>query len=281
LKSKNKLENDILKDEKNTLKRATKVLKKHKQIDLQIYNEYKLLLNNYKNLVNQIEYIFKISDTYQNNLINTKEKLKKEIQKKNKTEKKLNDKISELMKTKQKLEKANKKLARISSRDQLTGLYNRRKFEEVIKREWRNAIREVNPISIVMIDIDYFKKFNDNYGHLAGDNCLQKLSQTMEQTLKRPRDFLARYGGEEFIAILPNTDGSGAQHIAELLRKNVFDLKIPHNKSPVTNYVTISLGVASTDEPEFYVFEEIMDKADQVLYQAKDSGRNRHCFAQL
>ncbi len=281
MKSKNKLENDILKDEKNTLKRATKVLKKHKQIDLQIYNEYKLLLNNYKNLVNQIEYIFKISDTYQNNLINTKEKLKKEIQKKNKTEKKLNDKISELMKTKQKLEKANKKLARISSRDQLTGLYNRRKFEEVIKREWRNAIREVNPISIVMIDIDYFKKFNDNYGHLAGDNCLQKLSQTMEQTLKRPRDFLARYGGEEFIAILPNTDGSGAQHIAELLRKNVFDLKIPHNKSPVTNYVTISLGVASTDEPEFYVFEEIMDKADQVLYQAKDSGRNRHCFAQL
>lgn len=263
-----KIDDKILKDEKQTLRRATKVLKEYKDTnDLKIYNEYIILFNKYEKLLKQNQYIYKISDTYQNKLIRVKEKLK--------------GKIKELMNTKQELETTNKKLTKISTRDQLTGLYNRREFEKIIKREWRTAIRQALPISIIMIDIDYFKKFNDNYGHLAGDNCLQKISQAMDKNLKRPRDFLARYGGEEFVAILPNTDKSGAQNIAESLRKSVISLKIPHNYSPVTKHVTISLGISSTDQAEFFVFEEILDKADEALYQAKNSGRNKYCFNQL
>lgn len=276
-----KLNNEVLEAEEQILKRATRVLENYNQVHFNMYDEYKLLFNKYKKLLEQIQYLLKISDTYQINLIETKEKLKEKIKEKNKTEEKLNHKIEELKNTKQKLEATNKKLAKMSARDQLTGLYNRRKFEKVIKKEWRDAIREDHSITIIMIDIDNFKKFNDNYGHLAGDNCLQKISQVMNKTLKRPRDFLARYGGEEFVAVLPKTDKCGAQHIAESLRKNVVDLMIPHNFSPISNYVTISLGVSSTDEADFYVFEEILDKADQALYEAKNKGRNQYCYLQL
>ena len=281
LLDKEKCNDKILKNEKNVLHRAENILKTFKHNHSPIFREYKLLLEEYKKLLDEVKYIIKISDTYQNKLLETREKLKREIKDKNKTETKLKNKISELQKTKQKLEKTNQKLSKISCRDQLTDLYNRREFEKTIKNEWRNAIREAKPISVVMLDIDYFKKFNDNYGHLAGDNCLQKLSQALKNTLKRPRDFLARYGGEEFIAILPDTNQSGAKHVAELLRKNVVNLEIPHNHSPVLNYVTISLGVATTEKAELYVFEEILDKVDQALYQAKDNGRNQYCFVQL
>jgi len=246
-------EKNIMENEKKIIKRANNVIKKYNHKNTLIYNEYKTLFNKYKKLLEQIQYILKISDTYQINLIETKEKLKKEI----------------------------KKLAEISSRDQLTGLFNRREFEKLIKREWRDAIRQSQPISIIMIDIDHFKKFNDNYGHLAGDNCLQKISQTMENSLRRPRDFLARYGGEEFTAILPNTNKNGAEHIADSLQKNVENMKIPHKFSPVSNYVTISLGVAYTEETELFVFEELLDIADQTLYKAKNNGRNKYCIAEL
>jgi len=161
----------------------------------------------------------------------------------------------------------------------LTGLYNRREFEKIIKKEWRNAIREIEPISLIMIDIDKFKEFNDNYGHLAGDNCLQNISKILQSSLKRPRDFLARYGGEEFVVVLPNTDQDGACHIAESLRKNVEDAHIPHNYSRVSDYLTISIGVSSTNEPDLLVYEELLDKADKALYKAKEMGRNvYHCI---
>jgi diguanylate cyclase (GGDEF)-like protein len=272
---------NILNYEKKILKKASNILENYTHKDIVLFNEYKILFVKYKKLLEQVQYILKISDKYQKNLIETKEKLKKEIKEKYETEKELKIKIEELLNTKQKLEHTNKKLAKISSRDQLTGLYNRREFEKVINREWHDAIREAHPISIIMIDIDNFKNFNDNYGHLAGDNCLQKISQIMNNTLKRPRDFLARYGGEEFVAVLPKTNKDGAQHTAENLRKNVENLKIPHKFSTVSNYVTISLGVSSTDEAEIFVFEEILDTADQALYQAKNCGKNKYCFIQL
>jgi len=267
LKSELKVADVILKKDKKILNRAEKVVDKYQKKDYVKYNEYLYLYDKLKNLMEQIYFISKISDTYQTKLIKTREELEEKIAENSKVEQQLNEKIKELK--------------NISTRDQLTGLYNRREFEKVIKDEWRYAIRESEPISLIMIDIDNFKAFNDNYGHLAGDNCLQKISKTMENALKRPRDFLARFGGEEFVVILPETDEAGAKHMAERIRKKVFASKIPHKYSNVEDYLTISLGVAHTDDAELFLFEELLDEADKALYKAKENGRNKYCFNKL
>ncbi|MFW6007409.1 MAG: GGDEF domain-containing protein [Halanaerobiales bacterium] len=267
--------------EKKQLNKFKRILKNNQDKDEIDYNNFKLLYEQYKKILTQFEYLLSISDNYQLDMIQTREKLKKEIKEKNHKEKKLKEKIEELEKVKDELETKKNKLTKISTRDQLTGLYNRREFEKVIKKEWRSAIRNAEPISLIMIDIDNFKNFNDNYGHLAGDNCLQQLSGVLKNSLKRPRDFVARYGGEEFVVILPSTDLEGAEQVAENLRKNVVDHHIPHKYSPVEDYVTISLGIAVTTEPDLYIFEEILDKADQALYQAKDEGKNRYSIYEL
>ena len=274
-------ENPLLKEEFKVVKEAEKIIDNHKLNNDFLYDEYNKLLKNYKKLLNQLNYILKISDKFQLELISGTQKLKKVVENKSNTEEKLLNKIEELKETKSELKKTNKKLAKLSSRDQLTGLFNRRTFEEKIEKEWKNAIRELEPIAIIMLDIDNFKDFNDNYGHLAGDNCLQKISRKLEQTLKRPRDFVARYGGEEFIAVLPETDTEGAKKVAERIRSNIESLKIPHNYSPVADHVTLSLGVAVTDEADLFVFEELMDKADQALYEAKDKGKNTFVYHKL
>jgi len=267
LDSEIKIDDIILRKDKEILKRAEKIVNKYEKEDDVKYYEYRYLYNELKKLIEQIYFISKISDTYQTKLIKIREELEQKIIEKNKVEEKLNEKIEELKK--------------ISTRDQLTGLYNRREFEKVIKDEWRYAIRERKPISLIMIDIDNFKAFNDNYGHLAGDNCLQKISQTMENCLKRPRDFLARFGGEEFVVILPQTDGLGAEHTAERIRENVYNSKIPHKYSNVEDYVTISLGIAHTNDAELFLFEELLDEADKALYKAKENGKNKFCFRSL
>ena len=251
---------DIFRKENEVIKNAERFAENYDGSNKNIYNRYKNLLKNYKDLLNQIEYIIKISDNYQLDLIKAKDKLQKEIEERKKAEKELKE---------------------ISTRDQLTGLYNRREFEKIIKKEWRNSIRKATPISIIMIDIDNFKEFNDNYGHLAGDNCLQKVSKIMQNTLKRPRDFVSRYGGEEFVAILPDTDQEGASHVAESIRKNIEKAKIPHKISLVSDFVTVSLGVATTNQADLLVYEELLDEADSALYKAKENGKNRYVSVEI
>jgi diguanylate cyclase (GGDEF)-like protein len=170
---------------------------------------------------------------------------------------------------------ANQILQRLSLLDGLTGIPNRRRFDEVLTNEWKRALRSKRPLSIIMIDIDHFKAFNDHYGHLSGDNCLKKVALTMSGMLKRPTDVLARYGGEEFAAILPLTEGDGAKAIAAAMQAGVIDLAIPHDHSSASSRVTISMGIATLIPMRGMMAAMLVAAADQALYEAKAGGRNR------
>ncbi len=166
-------------------------------------------------------------------------------------------------------------LEQLSLLDGLTDLPNRRAFDGYFDREWRRGLRNGSELSLIMLDIDCFKAYNDSYGHVAGDDCLKRISRALAGSLERAGDFVARYGGEEFICILPNTDAAGALAIADKLRLAVEALHIPHQSSPVSPYVTISLGVATVYPNMVSVPETVIDRADAFLYQAKRDGRNR------
>jgi diguanylate cyclase (GGDEF)-like protein/PAS domain S-box-containing protein len=175
--------------------------------------------------------------------------------------------------TKQK--KTESELMRLSYFDGLTGIANRRYFEDIAEREWRRALREESPFSLLMGDIDYFKNYNDTYGHLEGDECLRKVAAALKGSLKRPGDMVARYGGEEFVILLPDTDARNATTVAEMLRSSVEKLGLEHIDSYISDVVTISLGVASVLPTEDVSLPILISNADQALYQAKDAGRNR------
>ncbi len=165
------------------------------------------------------------------------------------------------------------KLESLSHMDELTGIANRRTFDESFYIEWHRAIREKNPISLMLIDVDYFKLFNDNYGHVDGDLCLKRIARALKIAIKRPADLVARYGGEEFVIILPNTNN--AVDIAKECREIIEQSKIPHEYSKVANVVTISIGVGACipdTKADPYDFIKTVDKA---LYRAKQEGRNR------
>lgn len=165
-------------------------------------------------------------------------------------------------------------LLKISNTDSLTGIPNRYCWETVLKRDWKKSTRTSQSISLIMIDIDFFKLFNDTYGHLQGDICLKKVGQEIKKNLKRSTDLVARYGGEEFVVLLPNTDKSGAMFVAESIRIEVNGLKIIHGASIVDKYITISLGVTTTIPTISSHSNEFISKADQALYSAKKEGRN-------
>jgi len=167
------------------------------------------------------------------------------------------------------------KLRDLSALDGLTGLYNRRMFDETFFKEWNRAMRDASPLSLIMIDIDCFKKFNDFYGHLDGDVCIQHVTQVIKSCVRRAADFPARYGGEEFVIILPETDQAGVRAVAERIREDVAALAIPHAMSDIAEIVTVSIGCA-TDVPQMNVIPlQLINRADQALYRAKTSGRNR------
>jgi diguanylate cyclase (GGDEF)-like protein/PAS domain S-box-containing protein len=174
------------------------------------------------------------------------------------------------------LTKLNAKLERLSLCDGLTGINNRRSLDEHLDREWRRSLRESLPLSLILLDIDYFKKFNDSYGHQEGDNCLITVAKEIEKLVLRPGDFVARYGGEEFAVVLPNTDETGAEYVAEVLRTEIRSLKIKNIKSKVDEFVTISLGVGTMIPKEYSDVSELIGKADSALYLAKQHGRNRY-----
>jgi diguanylate cyclase (GGDEF)-like protein/hemerythrin-like metal-binding protein/PAS domain S-box-containing protein len=161
--------------------------------------------------------------------------------------------------------------------DGLTGIANRRHFDETFTREYLRARRYGSLLSLILVDIDYFKKFNDGYGHLVGDECLQAIARTLQSSIGRPADFVARYGGEEFAVILPETSKNGAAIVAEKLRKAVLSLQIPHNFSEIDACVTISLGVVTVHDITTTSTERLLQEADEALYEAKASGRN--CFS--
>jgi diguanylate cyclase (GGDEF)-like protein len=166
-------------------------------------------------------------------------------------------------------------LARLSHLDGLTGIPNRRALDEALAREWRRGSRSLRPLSLLMIDIDYFKAYNDSCGHLAGDDCLRAVAQALKIPLGRAADFVGRFGGEEFLAILPETDEVGALIVANEILAAVASLCIPHPASPLEPTVTLSIGIATAlaqreDQPDC-----LLNAADKALYQAKQEGRNR------
>jgi diguanylate cyclase (GGDEF)-like protein len=158
--------------------------------------------------------------------------------------------------------------------DGLTQIPNRRKFNEYYELMWSMALRESQILSVIMIDIDYFKLFNDRYGHQVGDECLIKVAQQLAATVSRKTDFVGRYGGEEFICVLPNTPIENAHMIAEKMRTKIMELDIPHESSKVTNIVTISLGVAACIPHKDIKQNSLIESADKALYHSKETGRN-------
>jgi len=172
----------------------------------------------------------------------------------------------------------------MAATDGLTGLANRRHFDGVADEEWRRCAREHQPLSLLMLDVDYFKLFNDRYGHLVGDGCLRAIASQLAAAARRPGDLTARYGGEEFLALMPHTDRAGALRVAELVRKLVQDLAIAHDASPSPGVITVSIGVA-TAWPEGPAtssknISALLAAADTALYQAKSGGRNRIVIAE-
>lgn len=175
----------------------------------------------------------------------------------------------------QQLEAANQELQRLATLDGLTQVANRRRFDEYLEQEWRRLARERLPLSLIMCDVDFFKLYNDTYGHQAGDECLKQIAATLQRSAKRPADLVARYGGEEFAIVLPNTSQAGALFVAESIRKAIKSLRLAHARSSANPYVTLSLGVASTIPSLDSTCKALVAAADTALYQAKATGRDR------
>lgn len=194
-------------------------------------------------------------------------------------QKKLLEEQSTLLKLKvnelTELKDANFKLENLSFIDGLTGIGNRRSFDEYIKIAWKNARRSKKPISLIMGDIDNFKLLNDKYGHLKGDDCLIDVGRTINSNIRRPLDFVARYGGEEFIVILPETNSEAAFKIAEEIRKAIKALEIPNEDSLVSEHMSMSFGLATIIPNQEDRIEDFIDQADKAMYKSKEMGKNR------
>lgn len=177
------------------------------------------------------------------------------------------------------LEAANRELNRLASSDSLTRIANRRRFDEQLSQTWHYHLREQLPLALILIDIDFFKQYNDSYGHQAGDECLVQVAAALAAVPQRAGDLVARYGGEEFVALLPHTELAGALKVAETMRQAVLELQLPHAKSHY-GQVSLSLGVAMLLPNSQNAPQDLLAEADQALYQAKHDGRNRAQYAQ-
>lgn len=183
--------------------------------------------------------------------------------------------ISERKKNEQKLIHLQKELEELSFKDGLTGVANRRMFNTILETEWANARRNNQPLSLIIFDIDYFKQYNDHYGHIQGDACLKQVARILSSATVRPRDFFARFGGEEFMMILPETDEKSARMIAERCRNLVYNEQMAHEKSLIGKVLTVSLGVGTIVPSQQEDATAFIEEVDKRLYQAKQQGRNR------
>ena len=177
-------------------------------------------------------------------------------------------------KAQKELIEANNKLEVLARIDGLTNVFNRRHFDEMLHQEWRRLKREKGELAVLLCDVDYFKDFNDTYGHLGGDQCLKDVAQVIKSILRRPSDMAARYGGDEFVTILPNTTLEGAMHIAEEIRDGICRLSIRNEKSPVADHVTVTIGASSGFPDDALLEDKFIWLADKALYDAKMKGRN-------
>lgn len=175
----------------------------------------------------------------------------------------------------QELTAANRSLLQLSSVDSLTGLANRRSFDHALETRWHHAQTSGRPLALMMCDIDYFKRYNDNYGHQAGDSCLRRVADVLATCVRDNGDFVARYGGEEFAVLMSNASANTAMIIARRILESVRAAQIPHGHSPVSPYVTLSLGVAISRPRDDSSPEQLIESADKALYASKDQGRKR------
>ncbi len=189
------------------------------------------------------------------------------------------DRVIEKLKESQKQYKIlSEKYRKASTTDDLTEVPNRRFFNEALKKEWKRAVRQKRPISVLIMDIDNFKEYNDHEGHVAGDRLLRDVAQTLSEVPQRPGDLFARYGGDEFAVILPNTNKKGAIKVAENCRKKIKEAQFPNEYAPGKGYVTVSIGVSSTVPEGDFPFVEIVHNADKALLEAKEKGRDQFLY---
>jgi diguanylate cyclase (GGDEF)-like protein len=195
------------------------------------------------------------------------------------TNQQLHREIRERERAQESLDEAIRKLQKLINIDGLTQIANRRCFDERLRWEWQRAVAGRLPLSLILLDVDYFKRYNDMYGHQAGDECLVQVAQTAAQAVKRPDDLVARYGGEEFVILLPHTDCNGATLVAQRLQKTIQDLEISHEGSEVSKIVTLSMGIAQIPPEQESSINTFIHLADQALYEAKRLGRNQYVVA--
>lgn len=172
------------------------------------------------------------------------------------------------------LQNANNYLSDLSMNDGLTSIANKRHFDNYMMMSWNQAYKHDSPLSLIMCDIDYFKEYNDNYGHLAGDKCLKVVAKTIEDSLYRQADFVARFGGEEFVIVLPDTSVEDALHVVNRIKDNLAKADLKHDFSPINNKVTLSFGITSSKVQDDDLLNDFIQEADIAMYEAKNSGRN-------
>ncbi|WP_225774504.1 GGDEF domain-containing protein [Pseudomonas sp. Marseille-Q5115] len=172
---------------------------------------------------------------------------------------------------------ANEQLQSLSRLDPLTGLANRRYFDELKDAEFNRALRSGRPLTVLMCDVDFFKRYNDTHGHGGGDACLRLVADTMKALFMRSGEVIARLGGEEFAVLLPGSDAAHARQAGERLREALAARQIPHGASPISPYLTVSIGIAELEPSAMTVFDQLLHRADEALYRAKNGGRNRVC----
>lgn len=199
-------------------------------------------------------------------------RLQMQLQKQNEQ---LQREVRDRLATEAALQIAIQELQWMAHSDSLTQLANRRRFDEYLDQEWTRMRREQQPLSLILCDVDFFKSFNDTYGHQKGDICLQKVAQAIRAAAKRTVDLVARYGGEEFAVILPNTPLEGALSVAQEIQQRVLTLNLPHARSPISHSITLSLGITTLTPQSETLPTDLISAADRALYQAKLDGRDR------